>query len=108
MKRLHLCYLNLRVWLAQRRLRKLGFRKMIDEADARTLLELAKDDFDRRKGIPAWIKIGLIAIAILNLGLILWFNSLERSQVIVPVPAIPSAPPSPDDGDRPDTTIYSI
>ena len=30
MKHLYLCYLNLRVWLAHRRLRKMGFRKMID------------------------------------------------------------------------------
>ena len=57
MKHLYLWYLNLRVWLAHRRLRKMGFRKIIDEADARTLLQLAKDDGDRRKGIPGWIKI---------------------------------------------------
>ncbi|HUB68025.1 MAG TPA: hypothetical protein VL981_11125 [Candidatus Methylacidiphilales bacterium] len=106
MKHLYLCFLNLRAWLVHRRLRKIGFRKMLDEADARTLLQLAKDGFDEERLILDWIKIGLTVIAIVSLWLVMWLRVLEPIPVIVPIPgksstapAIPShsIPPSVDE-----------
>ena len=102
MKRLYLYYLTFRVFLAHRQLRKLGFRKMLDEADAHTLLQLARD-VDRKRSLSR-IKIGLFALVILSLWFVWRCHALKPAPVKLS-PVIPARLQTQPDESK---SIYSL
>jgi hypothetical protein len=76
MKRPDLKFIDARVLLARRQLRRMGFRDVADKASDQALLRLQPEPLQTRKPKATFIKIILAIIAILTLWLIFWHSSL--------------------------------
>ena len=95
MNYLYLQFVNLRVWLLRRHLRKMGFSAIAQQTSARTLLHLPKAHFEQEKLILDWIKVVLTAFAIVSMWLIFWLRAIEPIVVVLPPPPKTAVPPTP-------------